>query len=74
MKNQTKTFTKNTELVFSTITIIQGKLICVATFDYGETKDNMTDKVIVDLSLKRLLEKVSKFLDCEINERHYIIK
>lgn len=77
--SETKTFTKKTELVFTTIEIEKrytffGSELHEASFKYGYSKDNLQPYKTTATRLEKLIENVSKFLDCEIDERHYIIK
>lgn len=79
MKNQTKTFTKKTELVFTTIEIekrftVLRKHYYLATFNSGESEDKLTEYQISSASIETCLKRIGSFLDCEIDERHYIIK
>ncbi len=77
MEDQTKTFTKKTEIVFTTVEIEKTNIyskVHVAKFKAGASKSQMKDVSIKGWSLKHCIDKVSKFLDCEINEKHYIIK
>jgi len=75
---ETKTFTKKTELVFTTIEIEKLKVFLnrkfIAVFKYGNSKSNLQEKVITGISIVHCISQASKFLDCEIDERHYIIK
>lgn len=77
---ETKTFTKKTELVFTTIdiekktTILSKTTYYVAKFKYGNSKDNLEKASVTSVDLSIILDKLSRFLDCEIDERHYIIK
>lgn len=78
--SETKTFTKKTELVFTTIEITDLQLPgnfpyrFEANFKYGLLKNNLEDKKTYGKTIENCIENVSKFLDCEIDERHYIIK
>lgn len=70
-----KTFTKKTELVFTTIEIQKLSFQKYgAFFQYGFSKENLNKHSISESNIEKLIEKVSKFLDCQIDERHYIIK
>lgn len=75
--SETKTFTKKTELVFTTIEISKTAgfgLLYEATFKYGKSEKELHNFKAVEPSVKSLLNRISRFLDCEIDERHYIIK
>lgn len=77
MEDQIKVFKQKTALVFTTIEIeIVGFIIpsYVAKFKAGESESKMKDVEIKELGTKKLIEKISKFLDCQIDERYYIIK
>lgn len=69
-----KTFKLKTHLVFTTIeikTIVKNKKY-VGEFQSGDKYK--IDCSIAGNSIPEVIEKVSKFLDCQIDERHYIIK
>lgn len=80
MKNQTKTFTKKTVIVFTTITISKSFPTPINPFRYmaefksGDSKDNLKSQLITGFNLQNVIKECSSFLDCEIDERHYIIK
>jgi hypothetical protein len=72
--NQIKTFLLKTEVKFTNITIetIIKNRKYVAVFQSGI--DFMIDCRISGNSVQECIDKTSKFLGCEIDEKHYIIK
>lgn len=69
-----KTFKLKTHLIFTTIEIKKRFGKHIASFWYGEDDKTMRGKVVRSNSLSDCIEEISKFLDCQIDERHYIIK
>lgn len=72
-----KTFKKKTALVFTTIEITKFGIIrtgYTAKFKAGNSAENLKDVEIKGITLETCIENVSKLLDCEISENHYIIK
>lgn len=71
-----KTFKLKTHLVFTTIEIKKGRFLgnFKASFFYGLDNKTMTGKVIEGFDLKDCVKNIENFLDCQIDERHYIIK
>lgn len=72
-----KTFKLKTHLVFTTIEIKKVGILrtgYVAKFKAGKDENHLIEQIATSITLKSCLELVSKFLDCQIDERHYIIK
>lgn len=72
--NQIKTFLLKTEVKFTTIvieTIVKNRKY-VAVFQSGI--EFMMDCRIAGNSVQECIDKTSKFLQCELNEKHYIVK
>jgi len=75
--NQIKTFNLKAEVKFTTITIetIVKNRKYVAVFKSGiKESDFMIDCRIAGNSVKECIDKTSKFLGCELDEKHYIVK
>lgn len=72
-----KTFRLKTHLIFTTIEIRKFGFVrtgYIATFKAGSSDQYLKDSSVKGITLQNCLENVSKFLDCQIDERHYIIK
>lgn len=72
--NQIKTFNLKAEVKFTTITIetIVKNRKYVAVFQSGI--EFMMDCRIAGNSVQECIDKTSKFLGCELDEKHYIVK
>lgn len=74
-----KTFKLKTHLVFTTIEIekrftLLRKHYFLATFKSGDSEENLKEQELTGSNIDVLLKRISWFLDCQIDERHYIIK
>lgn len=73
-----KTFKLKTHLVFTTIDIEKTRPFFYykysAKFSHGLSNEKMTKTELTASNIEKLIENIEKFLDCKIDERHYIVK
>lgn len=63
----------NTIEIEKKTTIILKRIYYVSKCRAGYSKEDMFNSNFSSVTLEIMLEKLSCFLDCEIDERHYII-